>query len=92
MYASFLGKTVGAKAVGEPERKQENGDLWNPLLRPRYSEILQEELLLLGVKINPSILFYYCLLVSQKLKGNLCTICINFDIWNKWSAAPVNNL
>jgi len=27
MYASFLGKTVGAKAVAEPERRQENGDL-----------------------------------------------------------------
>ena len=27
MYASFLGKTVGAKAVGEPERRQQNGDL-----------------------------------------------------------------
>jgi len=27
MYASFLGKTVGAKAVGEPERRQESGDL-----------------------------------------------------------------
>ena len=71
MYANFLGKTVGAKAVGEPERRQGNGDLLNPLLRPRYSEIFQEELLLLSVKINPSILFYYCLLISQKLKGNL---------------------
>ena len=58
MYASFLGKTVGAKAVGEPERRQENGDLWNPSLRPRYSEILQEELLLLSVNINPGNLFF----------------------------------
>ena len=68
MYASFLGKTVGAKAVVEPETRLENGDLWNPSLRLRYSEILQEELLLLSVKINPSILFYYCLLAYQKLK------------------------
>jgi len=27
MYASFLGKTVGAKAVVGPERRRENGDL-----------------------------------------------------------------
>ena len=27
MYANFLGKTVGAKAAVEPERRQENGDL-----------------------------------------------------------------
>jgi len=27
MYANFLGKTVGAKAAGEPERRQGNGDL-----------------------------------------------------------------
>jgi len=39
MYASFLGKTVGAKAVVGPERRQENGDLWNPSLRPPFSEI-----------------------------------------------------
>jgi len=51
MYANFLGKTVGAKAAVEPERRQENGDLWNPSLRLRYSEISQEELLLLSVKI-----------------------------------------
>ena len=57
MYASFLGKMVGVKAVVGPERRQENGDLWNLSLRPRYLEILQEELLLLGVKINPRILF-----------------------------------
>ena len=57
MYASFLGKTVGAKAVAEPERRQENGDILNLSLRLRYSKILQEELLLLSVKINPRILF-----------------------------------
>jgi len=27
MYVNFLEKTVGAKAVGEPERRQGNGDL-----------------------------------------------------------------
>ena len=57
MYASFLGKMVGAKAVAEPEKRQENGDLWNLSLRPRHSKILQEELQLLSVKINPRILF-----------------------------------
>ena len=57
MYANFLGKTVGAKAVGELERRQGNGDLLNPLLRPRYSEIFQEELLLLSVKISSLIIY-----------------------------------
>ena len=57
MFASFREKMVGVKAVVEPERRQENGDLWNLSPRPRHSKILQEELQLLSVKINPRILF-----------------------------------
>ena len=76
----FSGKNGWCKGCGRTREEARKWRSMKPLLRPRYSEILQEELLLLSVKINPSILFYYCLLVSQKLKGNLCTICINFDI------------
>jgi len=36
MFASFLGKMVGVKVVVGPERRQENGDLWNPSLKLRY--------------------------------------------------------
>ena len=57
MFASFLGKMVGVKAVVGPERRQENGDLSNPSLKLRYFGILQEELLLLSVKINSLIIY-----------------------------------
>ena len=69
MYASFLGKTVGAKAVAEPERRQENGDLWNLSLRPRYSKILQEEWQLLSVKINLKISFIIAYSSVKNLKA-----------------------
>ena len=57
MFASFLGKMVGVKVVAGPERRQENGDPWNLSLKLRYLGILQEELLLLSVKINSLIIY-----------------------------------
>ena len=57
MFASFLGKMVGVKVVVGPERRQENGDPWNLSLKLRYLGILQEELLLLSVKINSLIIY-----------------------------------
>ena len=57
MFASFLGKMVGVKAVVGPERRQENGDPWNLSLKLRYLGILQEESLLLSVKINSLIIY-----------------------------------
>ena len=57
MFASFLGKMVGVKVVVGLEKRQENGDLWNPSLKLRYLGILQEELLLLSVKISSLIIY-----------------------------------